>query len=79
MAKLLFSATHGPDDPTRATLPFHLGKGGIEAGHEVAISLIGDGTYLMKQQIRDSIQGVAIPPLRDLFQFALEHGVRVYV
>jgi predicted peroxiredoxin len=79
MAKLLLSGTHGPDDPTRATLPFHMAKGAIEAGHEVSISLIADAAFLMKNDIRDVIVGVAMPPLKDLFQFAVEKGVRVYV
>jgi predicted peroxiredoxin len=42
MAKILFTGTHGSDDPTRATMPFHMAKGAIEAGHEVSISLMVD-------------------------------------
>ena len=79
MAKILFTGTHGADDPTRATLPFHMGKGAIDAGHDVSVALIGDATYLMKQPVRDAIVGVALPPVRDLFQFAVEHGVRIYI
>ena len=79
MARLLFCGTHGPDDPTRATLPFHMGKGAIEAGHELGIVLMGDASYLMKDATRDAIAGVAMPPLKELFQFTTEHRVRVYV
>jgi predicted peroxiredoxin len=79
MARLLLCGTHGPDDPTRATLPFHMGKGAVEGGHEVAIVLMGDASYLMKDATRDAIAGVAMPPLKELFQFATEHQVRVYV
>jgi uncharacterized protein len=79
MATLLISGTHGPDDPTRASLPFHVGKGAIEGGHQVAVALMGDAAYVMKDDIREAISGVAIPPLRELFQFAVEHKVRVYV
>ena len=79
MAKFLLTGTHGPDDPTRATLPFHVAKGAIEAGHDVSISLMADAPFLMKSDLRDAIAGVAIPPLRDLFRFAVENDVRVYV
>lgn len=79
MAKMFISGTHGPDDSSRASMPFHIGKGAVEAGHEVAIALALDATLLLKDAVREAIVGVGMPPLKDLFQFAIEHGVRVYV
>jgi len=79
MTKLLLTGTHASDDGTRATLPFHVAKGAIEAGYEVSISLMADAPLVLKNDIRDAIVGVAVPPLKDLFQFAIEKGVRVYV
>jgi predicted peroxiredoxin len=79
MAKLLVTGTHASDDGTRATMPFHVAKGAIEAGHQVSISLMADGPLVLKNDIRDAIVGVAVPPLKDLMQFAIEKGVRVYV
>ena len=79
MAKLLLTGTHGSDDATRATLPFHVAKGAVEAGHQVSISLMADAPVVLKNEMRDAIVGVAVPPLRDLLQFAIEKGVRVYV
>ncbi len=79
MAKLLLTGTHGADDPTRASMPFHVAKGAIEAGHQVSISLMADAPPVLKTDVRDAITGVAVPPLKDLLQFAIEHGVRVYV
>ena len=67
MAKLLLTGTHGSDDATRATLPFHFAKGAIEAGHEVSISLMVDAPVVLKNEVRDAIVGVAVPPLKDLF------------
>jgi hypothetical protein len=32
MTTIVYAGTHGPDDPTRATLPFHLANGALEAG-----------------------------------------------
>ena len=45
MAKLLYIGTHGTDDPTRATFPFLMAKGAIEAGHEAGIILMGDAAW----------------------------------
>jgi predicted peroxiredoxin len=79
LATLLFTGSHGSDDPTRATMPFHMAKGAIEAGHQVGIALMVDAPFILKNEIRDAITGFALPPLKDLMQFAIEKGVRVYV
>ena len=79
MAKLLVTGTHGPEDPTRASMPYHVAKGAVEAGHEPSVVLMADGPLILKDSIREAINGVALPPLRELFQFAVEHNVHVYV
>jgi predicted peroxiredoxin len=79
MAKLLLTGTHGAEDPTRATMPFHVAKGAIEAGHDVSISLMADGPSALKNEVRAAILGFTVPPLKELLQFAIEKGVRVYV
>jgi predicted peroxiredoxin len=79
MAQILLCGTHGPDDPTRATMPFHVAKGAVEGGHEVSIALLADGPYVMKDTLRDAILGVATPPLKELFQFAVDHKLRIFV
>lgn len=79
MSQLLISATHGPEDPTRATFPFHIAKGARESGYDVAIVLANDAPLIMKDFIRDAIQGVGLPSLKELFQFAVSNNVRVYV
>src|SRR5258708_40260849 len=79
MAKLLIVGTHGTDDPTRASMPFHIGKGATEAGDEVGIILANDAPLLMKEQVHDTIQGVGMPALKELVQFAVSNNVRVYI
>jgi predicted peroxiredoxin len=79
MPTLLITSTHGTDDPTRATMPFHFAKGAKEAGFDVAIVLANDSPVILKDAVRESILGVGTPPLRELFQFAVENQVRVYV
>jgi predicted peroxiredoxin len=79
MAKLLYVGTHGTDDPTRATFPFLMAKGAIEAGHEAGIILMGDGALLIKDNIADQVQGYGVPPLKDLTAFLHERQVRISV
>ncbi len=78
MATILYIGTHGAEDPTRASIPFHLAKGAREAGHEAVIVLAGDAPVVLKDAVRDSLFGVGMPALKDLFQFAIENNVRVY-
>ena len=79
MAKLLYIGTHGTDDSTRATFPFLMAKGAIEAGHEPGIILMGDAATLIKDSIAAQIQGVGVPPLKDLAAFLHEKQVRISV
>jgi predicted peroxiredoxin len=79
MPKLFIVGTHGTDDPTRASMPFHIGKGAGEAGYDVGIVLANDAPLLMKDHVRDTIQGVGMPALKELFQFAVSNNVRIYI
>jgi predicted peroxiredoxin len=78
MARLLIVSTHGSEDPTRAGLAFFMAKGAVEAGHEAEIVLAGDAAVLARKAVADSVLPVGIPPLRELVQFALDHGVAVH-
>jgi predicted peroxiredoxin len=42
MPTLLYNGTHGPDDPTRATMPFHFAAGAADAGITAQIVLSAD-------------------------------------
>lgn len=78
--KMLYMVTAGAADPTRASIPLHLAvNGSIEAGQTAAIVLAGDATELLKAQVRESVEGVGLPPLRELFAKAQQHAVPVYV
>ena len=76
----LYMATTGSSDPTRASIPLHLAvNGSLEVGHEVRLVLAGDATELLKAAVRESLEGVGVPPVRDLFAKARDHEVPVYV
>lgn len=79
MTTMLYVGTHGPDDPTRATFPFHFANGAIEAGFTAKVLLVGDAALLMKQSISNAIQGVAVPRLAELMQKFVAGGGEVHV
>ena len=78
--QILYMATSGSSDPTRASIPLHLAvNGSLEVGHTVGLLLAGDGTELLKTEVRDRLEGVGLPPMRDLFAKLRQHEVPVYV
>ena len=76
---ILYTSTHGSDDPTRAGFPFVFAKGAIEAGHRPTIFLAGEAGYLPQQSIANVVHGVGWPPLSELWQSIVQEGVPVYV
>lgn len=80
MPGLLIVAATGPQDATRASVPFHIAVNGARpAGTEVAVALAGDAVELVKPDVVDSVAGVGIPRLRDLVDKCVAQNVRVYV
>jgi predicted peroxiredoxin len=80
MTKLIYVGTHGPDDPTKACMPFHLAvNGAVEAGIETEINLAGDAAVLIQDMAIDSTVPVGFPPLRDLLAKVREKGVPIFV
>jgi predicted peroxiredoxin len=78
--RTLYMATAGSSDATRATIPLHLAvNGSLEVGHDVGVVLAGDATELVKADVRERLEGVGVPPVRDLFTKARQHDVPVYV
>lgn len=80
MSGLLIVASTGPQDPTRASIPFHIAANGAgPAGVVVSIALAGDAAELLKPDVIANVVGMGIPPLRDLLDKCLEQDVHVYV
>lgn len=79
MAKLLITATYGFDNSTRGAMPFFVAKGAKESGIDVGLVLALDATVLVKPEVRKHVQPYGQPPLEELFQFAVEHRIPVYV
>jgi predicted peroxiredoxin len=78
--RTLFMATAGSSDATRASLPLHLAvNGSLEAGHQVELVLAGDATELLRTEVRERLEGVGVPPVRDLLNKARQHDVPIHV
>ena len=78
--KTLYFVTAGAADATRASLPLHLAvNGSVAVGHDTAVVLIGDAAELLSEETVNRLEGVAVPPVRELMEKLLEHSVPVYV
>lgn len=77
---LLIVTATGAQDPTRASVPFHIAVNGARpAGVDVAVVLAGDAAELVKPDVIANVLGLGIPPLRDLLDKCLEQDVHFYV
>jgi predicted peroxiredoxin len=78
--KILYLATAGAADPTRASLPLHIAaNGSVDQGQECAVVLVGDGTELASRELAERLEGVGIPPAKELLQKLLDNQVPVYI
>lgn len=77
---MLYIVTKGADDATLASVPLHIAaNGSLEIGQEVSVVLAGDGTDLVVGDTAQHMEGVGVPPMRDLLEKLGEHQVPVYV
>ena len=78
--RILYLATTGPADPTKASIPLHIAaNGSVDAGQECAVVLAGDAVEMAQQATAERVEGVGIPPVRELLRKLREHEVPVYV
>ncbi|HEX3509190.1 MAG TPA: hypothetical protein VHW94_12445 [Candidatus Dormibacteraeota bacterium] len=80
MPGLLIVTSTGAEDPTRASIPFHIAcNGATPAGTECSIALAGDSAELLKPDIIANVVGLGLPPLRDLLDKCVVQGIKFYV
>ncbi len=78
--KIAYFASAGTADPTRASIPLHLAaNGSVEIGQETAIILGGDAAELLLENHAELLEGLGVPPLRDLLAKLRDHAIPVYV
>ena len=78
--KIVYMTLVGPGDPTRASIPLHLAvNGSVEVGHDVTVTLAGDAVELLVGDAAEKVEGVGVPPMRELLAKAREHDVTFFV
>ncbi len=84
--KFVYMVTTGTDDPTKASLPLHLAvplhlaaNGSLEVGHDTSVLLAGDATEMLLGDNLEQMQGIGVPPVRELIAKLRDHSVPVYV
>jgi len=78
--KVTYFASAGTADPTRASIPLHLAaNGSVEVGHQVSIILAGDATELLIGDNAERLEGLGVPPARELLAKLRDHAVPVFV
>jgi predicted peroxiredoxin len=78
--KITYFVSAGTVDPTRASIPLHLAaNGSVEVGQEVSIVLGGDATELLLGDAAERVEGIGVPPLRELLAKLRDHEVPVFV
>jgi predicted peroxiredoxin len=78
--KVLYLATTGAGDPTKASIPLHIAaNGSVEASQYCAVVLAGDATELVSRETAENVEGIGVPPARELFQKLRDNQVPVYV
>jgi predicted peroxiredoxin len=78
--KVLFLTTTGASDPTRASIPMHIAaNGSLEVGQEPAVVLAGDAAEIILGDSLEKIEGVGIPPMRELVAKLRDNGIPFYV
>jgi predicted peroxiredoxin len=78
--KFVIWATAGAGDPTKASIPFHLAvNGSAEAGYDTELILAGDAAEIIIGDSAEKIEGVGIPPMRELLAKARDHKIPVSI
>lgn len=78
--KITYFVSAGTGDATRASIPLHLAaNGSLEVGQETSIVLGGDAAELLIGDNAEQIEGLGVPPARELLAKLRDHAVPVYV
>ena len=77
--KVVIFATHGPEDPERASLPFVMGNAALAMDSQATIILQGTGVTLAKKGCYEHVFAAGLPPLKELVQSFVELGGKIWV
>jgi predicted peroxiredoxin len=78
--KFIYWVTTGTSDATKASIPLHLAaNGSLEVGHDTEIIIAGDAAEIVIGDNANTMEGVGIPPVRELLEKLKAAGVPVYI
>jgi predicted peroxiredoxin len=66
MSTIVINATHGPEDPERATLPFVVGNVAASAGQRAIVLLTIEGAWLAVGERRGIVAAKGLPSLPEI-------------
>ena len=72
--KLVIMATHGPDDPEMATLPFVMAGAAAAADVQVVMGFQGEGVKLMQRGVAETVTSPGFRPMPELLQVIRDFG-----
>lgn len=72
--KLVIMATHGPEDPEQATIPFVMGCAALAADVAVVIGFQANGVCLVHEGEAATVEAPGFPPLAKLLDDFRELG-----
>jgi predicted peroxiredoxin len=78
--KFLYWVTTGTSDMTKASIPLHLAvNGSAEVGHDIEVILAGDAAEIILGDNATTMEGVGVPPMRELIEKLKGHKIPVFV
>jgi predicted peroxiredoxin len=78
MGRFLAQATHGLDDPERATLPFIVANVAASADQETIVLLTIEGVWLATKGYAERVHHEGMPPLREVVSSLLASGGEIW-
>jgi predicted peroxiredoxin len=76
--RFIAQATHGQDDPERATLPFIVANVAASADQDAIVLLTIDGVWLATKGYADQIHHPGMQPLREVLDSLLASGGEIW-
>jgi predicted peroxiredoxin len=77
--KMVIIATHGAEDPERATLPFVVGNAAVAMEVGVTVVLQGTAVILAKKGCYEHVFASGFDPLKKLVDSFLELGGEIFI
>jgi predicted peroxiredoxin len=78
MGRFLAQATHGLDDPERATLPFVVANVAASADQETIVLLTIEGVWLATKGYAEQVHHEGMPPLSEVVASLLASGGEIW-